>query len=328
MSAFRTTFDVPSFPFDVDHSTIILSVGSCFAQVMAEQMQQLKYRVTINPHGILYNPLSMSNALISYCQANDFIREDIIIEVDGLWHSFDHHGSISASSREQLISNMQMAYEEGRKAVLNAHLIICTFGTSFVFQLGESENVVANCHKLPASSFSRRMASSDEMYRAMLKAISTVRSINSTVRFLFTVSPIRHVRDGMVANMVSKARLIELCAQLSNNINDCHYFPAYELMMDDLRDYRYYAEDMIHPSQVAHRYIWQHFVSTCMDKHSAKIAEEISKLHKSLNHRPIHPSSPQHIEFIESIRKQLAKLKATYPSFDFTWEEGKLAELQ
>ncbi|MDH3648894.1 MAG: GSCFA domain-containing protein [Saprospiraceae bacterium] len=328
MSAFRTTFPIEPYPFQLSHDKVILTLGSCFAQDMGDRMLQAKFRITVNPGGILYNPCSIAQTLQSYTESTHESIATSLVEHNGLWHSLQHHGSISANSKIELLRNIKRAHKSGANASEDAHLVICTLGSSFVFRLAESDQIVANCHKLPASTFKRSLLDPEEIYEALHRSFSQLRSVNPSVNFLLTVSPVRHLRDGLIENSRSKAQLNYVCHRLCSHMSRCYYFPAYELMLDDLRDYRYYQDDMIHPTLLAQKYIWNLFASACLSPESLSMMRDLDRLHKVLGHKPIHRGSAQHRIFVENVIRQLQEMKASHPDIDFLREDHMLIALE
>ncbi len=288
----------------------ILLLGSCFADNIGAKFEEYYFQTTVNPFGTLYNPASIATAL------NHPTSSYTILHHNGLWHSMMHHGSFSCPNKEELLQRCEQSRQQLQDALKEATTIIVTFGTAWVYEM--DGQVVANCHKMPADRFVRRCLSVQEIVDIWQPIIQT----KPDKHWIFTVSPIRHLKDGLHANQISKAILLQaidhltqISTTLYHPIPSCtiHYFPSYEIMMDELRDYRFYAEDMVHPSPLAVEYIWQRFVETYM---SAATRDEMHVLHqlwRDRHHRFLHPDSPEAMAFAQRISERLTALRSHYP---------------
>ncbi|MBR1480495.1 MAG: GSCFA domain-containing protein [Paludibacteraceae bacterium] len=286
----------------------ILTLGSCFADSMAQRMNTCYLQVVANPFGTLYNPLSIAEAI----RMADLAPADIeaalpLVQHDGLWHSFAHHGAFSSARKEDLVSACTGAIETLRETLAKADLVIVTFGTAWIYE--RNGHVVANCHKLPADTFTRRRLTTDEI----LATWTPILQHYHDRRWLFTVSPIRHVRDGLHANSLSKAVLLLAVEQLVQNNSNAAYFPAYELLMDELRDYRFYDADLVHPSDTAVQYIWERFTQTWFDEQGRHQLDELHRLWLDEHHRVLHPDSHQARTFAARLAARRSALAALYP---------------
>lgn len=264
----QTTVDIKPSGWKIGYEDKILLLGSCFADEIGAQMAQRNMQVTCNPFGTLYNPLSIAQAL----STSSFP----LVEHDGLWHSMAHHGSFSRPTREETEQAVSDSVEVMQKALLEASVIIVTFGTAWVYEM--DGRIVGNCHKLPAERFRRRRLSVEEIVDTWQPIIARY----PDKRWLFTVSPIRHVKDGLHENQLSKATLLMAVEQLGD------YFPSYEILLDELRDYRFFADDLVHPSSLAVNYIWERFVETfCTNQTQNQMTIELKRW-KFEHHRPLH----------------------------------------
>lgn len=294
---FTTTVEIPRYPFTISHSRRGLLLGSCFAGEIGAKMAAAKLPVRVNPHGVLFNPASIGRAY------NDIITERIytteeLVENRGVWHSMQHHGSFSAATPDEVLSNInhitQTRYD----------YIIVTLGTAWVYEYrGE---IVANCHKLPSTEFVRRRLSVSECVEA-LSGIA-----RSGVDVIVTVSPVRHVKDGLAENSLSKAILRVAAAELAAQFDNVHYFPAFEIVTDELRDYRYYADDMVHPSRVAVDYVWKRFCEALFTTETRRLIAEIAKLNAALAHRPLHPESAEYAVFRAATETAIRNLEGEF----------------
>lgn len=313
---FRTLVDLPLGELTITHSDKILLLGSCFSENIGRQLVINKFGCDINPFGILYNPLSIANA-IKILQKNETFIPSQLFEYRGLYHSFMHHGSFSDSSSEKCLTmiNERLKSVQNQFASLN-HLLI-TFGTAYVYQYNETNEVVANCHKLPDNQFTRRLLSVDEIVQVYQPMITEMLNNNTELKILFSVSPIRHIKDGMHKNQLSKSTLLLAIDVLKELFpSSVFYFPSYEIVVDELRDYRFYADDMLHPSSVAVNYLWQSFVNSYLSKDTQQIMKEWSEINKALQHKPFHPESEQHKSFLTQIVLKIEQLKRKYPFLD------------
>ena len=308
-----TTIDIAPSAKKIGYGDKILLLGSCFADNIGAKFEEHYFQTTINPYGTLYNPASIAKAVLDMGYGLSGMG---LVEYNGLWHSMMHHGSYSGVDKEEVIARCEESRIQMREALQQASTVIVTFGTAWVYEY-EGE-VVSNCHKLPANRFVRRRLTVEEiveMWQPILAAMSDK-------HWIFTVSPIRHVKDGLHENQVSKSILLQAVdilismshtLSLSSPSSCISYFPSYEIMLDELRDYRFYAEDMVHPSQVAVDYIWQRFVDTYMTVETQNEMRALHQLWRDRHHRMLHPESPEAQQFAAHIKTRLQELQPRYP---------------
>jgi hypothetical protein len=321
--SFFTEINIPESPWKIDYSRKIMLLGSCFSENIGQKLLDLKFGVDMNPFGIVYNPESIANGLKILLEQRMFTANDLFQD-QGLWSSFYHHSRFSDVDRDVALEKINSRIALSSEFLSGADFLFVTFGTSWVFELKSTGRIVSNCHKVPASEFNRYRLSVTEItetYRALLDEIW---KINPGLKVVFTVSPIRHWKDGAVENQVSKAILLLAIDQLRKEFgaNKCGYFPAYELMMDELRDYRFYAEDMLHLSQVAVDYIFERFVKVLIAKESAEISKEIRKISKAFAHRPVNPNTNEFKHFLQQSLLLVTQLQELYPSVDLIQERN------
>jgi hypothetical protein len=311
----------------------MMLMGSCFTENIGQKLLDQKFDVDMNPFGILYNPESISNSLKILLEKRIFTEKDLFND-QGLWNSFYHHSRFSDIDQKVTLENINNRISSSHKFLKTADLLIITFGTAWVYELKNTGQIVSNCHKLPGSDFKRfrlKVHEITEVYRELLEEIW---KFNPAVKIIFTVSPIRHWKDGAVENQLSKATLLLAIDQLIRGFGNqvCGYFPSYEIMMDELRDYRFYAEDMLHLSPVATDYIFDRFSKVMISSESKEISKRILKLKKSMDHRPVNRGANEYKEFILSGIRQIEKLNFDFPTIDFTSEriyfEQELAHFQ
>lgn len=290
-----TSVDIAPSARQIGYGDKILLLGSCFADNIGAKFSEHYFQATINPFGTLYNPASIAAAITN-------VGNSQLVEHNGLWHSMMHHGAFSDKDKEQLIARCEQSRALLQRALMEASTVVVTFGTAWVYEM--EDRVVANCHKLPANRFTRRCLTVNEIVEMWQPIVASM----PDKHWIFTVSPIRHVKDGLHANQISKAILLQAVDQLGQS-----YFPSYEIMMDELRDYRFYAEDMVHPSAVAVEYIWQRFVDTYMNKDTQTEMRVLNQLWRDNQHRMLHPDTDEARTFVQRLAERKAQLQQRYP---------------
>jgi hypothetical protein len=300
----------------VQYGDELVLLGSCFAAEMAQRLAERKMLAHNNPIGILYNPMSILN-VFELLNVQFEISDEGLIRHNGIWHSFFHHGQFSHPDQRVLKDRISKAHEATLNGLLKAKWLILTFGTAFIYRHIEREMVVGNCHKLPSKSFKRERISLMECVQAVEKTIQIARSINPNLSVLCSVSPIRHQRDGFIENQRSKATLLLAVDQVCNRMERVHYFPSYEIMMDDLRDYRFYAKDLIHPNEVAVDYIWHLFSEAIIDDETKDRIARIEKINLARQHRQIHAQSPEIQVFANKHLEKIVALQNELPMISF-----------
>ncbi len=310
---FRTRLPTQVLPFSINHHDRILCLGSCFAQHIGRRLQASKFQLQLNPFGILYNPFSLHQGLQRLLD-NQLFTANELFEYQGQWHSFAHHGAFSAASPEAALASINESFEKASTQLSKAKLLILSWGSARVFRHLASDSIVGNCHKLPGQDFRRESLDMVAIVEAWQDLLLRLQAHNPQLQVVVTVSPVRHLRDGLVDNQRSKSCLLLAAAQLEEQLDFVHYFPAYELLMDDLRDYRFYAEDMAHPSEQAVEYIWSYFKSAALAAESLALLPKIDQIRAAAQHRAFDVSSVQHQAFL---RKQLEKIERLEREYDF-----------
>jgi hypothetical protein len=317
---FRTIIPILESNFPIDYQSKIMSLGSCFAVNIAEKLDYYKFQNTCNPFGILFHSLAIEK-LIDYAVSQKQFTENDVFFHNERWHCFDVHSDLSNSNQEELLSNLNAIVKSTKLQLLNASHIIITYGTSWVYCEVATNNIVANCHKVPQKQFSKEILSTEAIEKSIKNILDLIQKVNSKATIIFTVSPVRHLKDGFVENQRSKAHLITAIHQILQseicNLNAAIYFPSYEIMMDELRDYRFYAEDMIHPNQVAIEYIWQRFSETFISNESHLIMKEVETIQKGLQHRPFNSNSESHQQFLSKLNDKIVQLQSKFPQIQF-----------
>ena len=319
---FTTPIEIPTSPARITHKSNIILAGSCFAENIGGKLAERKFNICINPFGILYNPLSITAMLERIAKCELFTAESPeIFKHNEKWHSHLHHGDFSRSTKEELLTGINAAIDVAHKKVSTCDYVILTLGTAYAYYLNSNNNIVGNCHKLPGNLFTRRMLDISEIVAAMTNTMELYTAANPDIKFIFTVSPIRHLRDGAHDNQKSKGTLLLAIDKIMKQFpHNTHYFPAYEIMLDELRDYRFYAADMVHPSQVAVDYIWEKFGSSWFTGETHGINREIEDINKAIGHKPYDPQASAYKQFLKNTLNRIETVLEKHPGLDFEKE--------
>ncbi len=317
---FRTTISLRPSGLDLDHSQRGLMIGSCFSEHICDRMRRAGFRVAQNPFGIMFNPASICSVLRRLASGEHYAESDLT-EEDGRWFSFDFHGDFASRSAEQAVVGMNRAIDTGAEALQNADYVVLTLGTAWVYRLADGR-VAANCHKMPQSMFRRELLSVGQIVDVLSQSVE---STMAGKRVVLTVSPVRHVGDGLDGNFLSKATLRVAAARLAERYPAVSYFPAYEILCDDLRDYRFYDSDMVHPSPVAVEYIWQQWAEWALAHSARQPAFEAERISTAARHRPSDPDSEEYRRFCRSMLERLDRLAAVYPQVNWDAWRGDFA---
>ena len=316
---FRTQIPIPKSNYPIDYNATIMSLGSCFAVNMAEKLDYFKFKNSCNPVGILFHPLAIEKLIDFAVSEKQFTEKDIFFHNER-WHCFDVHSDLSNSSRDELLESLNAIIKSTNQQITESTHFIITYGTSWVYRNIESDSIVANCHKVPQKQFKKELLSIEEIEKSIANTLKLIHAVNPKCKITFTVSPVRHIKDGFVENQWSKANLISAIHSVLktehcklNNV----YFPSYEIMMDELRDYRFYAEDMLHPNQVAIDYIWKRFKETTISETAFAVMDKVESIQKSLSHKPFNPNSESHLKFETKVRENITKLENQYSFMKF-----------
>ncbi len=298
MNSFRTEVFPEKATFEIYPDNTVLLLGSCFAQNIGGYLQQHAFNTKVNPFGVLYNPLSVFNAINLLLNKEKYTEFDLY-HYNSQWLSFDHYSAFSHYNKNTCLDNINKHFIESKEFIATTKFLFITFGTSWAYKLNENNRLVANCHKIPANKFKRFFISKDEIIEYFENTLNLLSKTCKDLQIIFTVSPIRHWKEGASENQVSKSNLILAVNSLTKTHQNVSYFPAYEIMMDDLRDYRFYNSDMLHPNEQAIKYIWLRFSETFFSTKTINYLKETERLIKALNHKPVNPKSKNHIEFLK-----------------------------
>jgi hypothetical protein len=313
---FRTKIPIKQAEPRIDYESKLFLIGSCFVENIGKKLDFYKLQHIQNPFGILFHPLAIAKFFQKIAESSPYTEQDIFQHHER-WHCFDAHSSLSNPNAEGLLENLNSTLQNAREFLQESSHVVITLGTAWSYVHLETEKTVANCHKIPQKLFRKELQYSEEIQRALQGVLKDLRQLNSKVEVIFTVSPVRHIKDGFVENKRSKAHLISAVHQICEENDKTQYFPSYELMMDELRDYRFYAEDMLHPSQTAIDYIWERFTETWFLEASFSILKEVENIQKGLAHRPFNANSEAHSRFLENLKSQILALQKQYPHLDF-----------
>lgn len=326
---FQVPINIKRLEPPLNYKDKILLTGSCFTEHIGNYLMDVKFKALQNPNGILFEPLGVCNSLVSYIE-NRMYNKDDLFYLDEAWHSWQHHSRFSNTDADACIKNINASQEEAHLFLKEADWLIITLGSAFVYKLAADTtlatsttkvgNTVVNNHKAPTQNFIKHLSTIDDIITALDGTIYRLFQFNRKLKIIFTISPVRHIRDGVMENNRSKARLIEAVHHLVNKFNRLYYFPAYELVIDVLRDYRFYDIDMAHPNYAATQFVLEKFSETCMDESTQKLSEEIRKIVISYNHKSFNPTSSQHQKFLQAQLEKVTVLQQQHPYLDFERE--------
>ena len=316
----RTTFRLEPSSRKITYEDRVMFIGSCFASAIGSQMEIGHMPVMINPAGAVFNPISVCNTLDSITNRKQFLIDDLHF-YEGTWLSFYHYTDFSSDDPIKVLDKINRRLEDAYEHLKHARFLFITFGTARVYKLKKSDLVVSNCHKIPSEQFESKLLTIDEIVSVWNAQLDKLKFLFPDLNVIFTVSPVRHWKDGAHGNQISKSILFVALDELQKHKTSPGYFPAYELLMDDLRDYRFYNEDMLHPSIEAITYIWEAFAKCYLDNNTLNNWREIGKITRAVNHRLNTDSSIKIKSFAERMLKQITELKIKFPSIDFSREE-------
>ncbi len=317
---FMLDINITSPEQKISYRDNIFVMGSCFTEHIGGRLAQLKFSILQNPNGILFDPLSVCKSLESYIHCKQYQNEDLF-QLNELWQSWQHHSIFSGPVQEKVLFNINQSQQSAHAFLQKANWLIITLGSSFSYHLADNNEPVANCHRAPAKWFHKQMTGIDEMHKSLESCLSELFQFNPSLKIIFTVSPVRHIRDGVIENNRSKAKLIETVHRLIDESDNMYYFPAYELVIDVLRDYRFYDIDLVHPNYAATEFVFEKFVEYFINKEDLSIMEEIKDIVKAFKHKPFQPSTQAHRKFMESYLSKIKHFQQRYPAIDLGVEE-------
>jgi hypothetical protein len=313
---FTTKIPISKSTSPIDYNSKILSLGSCFAENIGDKFQYFKFQITTNPFGIIFNPVAIENLVSRVVNSKKYTENDIFFH-NNLWHCYEVHSELSHPDKETFLTNLNLKIQQSHNLIIQSTHSIITYGTSWVYRNKQSGKIVANCHKVPQTEFDKEILSPQVIEQSIKNTVDLIQKVNPNCHFIFTISPVRHIKDGFIENNISKSHLIAAIHSSNFQLPASSYFPSYEIMMDELRDYRFYAEDMLHPSQMAIDYIWERFSENYISTTCFPIMQEIETIQKGLAHRPFNPDSASHQEFSKNLIKKMNTLASKFPQIQF-----------
>lgn len=314
---FTTKIPIAKSHHPIDYSSRILLLGSCFSENIGGKFEYYKFQTTINPFGIIFNPVSIEKILSRSINLEYFTEKDIFY-YNERWHCYEVHSDVSNENKEVFLEMLNTILQATNNQITKLTHLIITYGTSWVYSLKSGNEVVANCHKVPQKEFSKAILSVEVIEASIDNTLDLIRKINPKCNVIFTVSPVRHIKDGFVENQRSKAHLITaIHSTIESELSSVNYFPSYEIMMDELRDYRYYAADMLHPNQVAVDYIWERFCECAISEVSYGTMDTVRTIQKGLAHRPFKVASEIHQQFLASLQQKIIMLQKEFSFIEF-----------
>lgn len=314
---FRTEIPINKSDFPIDYHSKLLLLGSCFAENIGDKFQYYKFQTIVNPFGIIFNAVSSEKLIKRVVEKNYFTERDIFFHND-LWHCYEVHSELSNTNKEEFLDNLNAIIKSTNQQINDLTHCFITLGTSWVYRNNTSKEIVANCHKVSQKEFTKELLSINQIEESLQSIISLFHSINPNVRFIFTVSPVRHIKDGFFENNVSKGNLFSAIHKIVNCKSNTEYFPSFEIIMDELRDYRYFEKDMLHPNQLAVDYIWEKLTHAFFSTDTLKILLEIDSIQKGLAHRPFNPDTKAHQMFLADLDSKIKLLKEKYQFLNFS----------
>ncbi len=317
MEVFRSILANRKWDFKISYPSSHFLIGSCFSEHIGNKLSIAKFSTLLNPFGILYHPDPIARTLNRLLEGDKYTENDLRFENDR-FISFDHHGVFNHPDKKKVLSTINLDFDKGKKALASADFIYITWGTANGYQLKESDQkIVSNCHKIAAKEFKKVRSMPDRIIDEYRVLFTKLFKVNPTTKIILSVSPVKHLKDGIIENNLSKAVLLLAADQLAKEFNNVHYFPSFDLLQDDLRDYRFYAKDMAHPNEVAIDYIWNYFQENLLSKETKNLLKKIYSIQQALEHRPLHPENESHKNFVEQTNKRIVELEKEFSFLDF-----------
>lgn len=322
---FHLDFAIKKLPHPINHQHKLLLMGSCFTENIGAKLNSYKFNTLLNPNGILFNPVSVADALQDYIDDKEFSEKDLFSLNEG-WHSWKHHSRFSDLTIENALTKINASTSQAHKFLKQANVLMITLGSAWTYIFTNKAtnategNVAANNHKAPADWFVRKLMEPENVQQVLEAVIKRLLVFNPALQIIFTISPVRHVREGVVENTRSKAVLVQAVHRLVDACSHLYYFPAYEIVLDDLRDYRFYSEDLVHPNYYATQYVWEKFVDACMNEKTKLLMEEVYAILGAYQHKPFNPSTAAHKTFLQTFFERTDKLQTQNPSLDLSKE--------
>jgi len=303
---FRTKITDINYDLEIDYKSNLMFLGSCFTENIGNKLKEVKFNVDINPFGILYNPISVANSLNNLIEKKQFTEKDVFY-FNERWNSYSHHSRFSNTNKKDTLKNINTRLNKSIDFLKHTDYLFITFGTSWIYELAKTNKVVSNCHKVPAKEFNKRILNVNEITEIYYDLIKSLQIINKNLKIIFTISPVRHLKDGFIENNISKSILRVAINNIIKSNSNCYYFPAYEILIDDLRDYRFYEDDLLHPNKTAVEYIFNFIGNSFFSEETFNLFNKIKKIVQAKLHLPFNSNSNEYFKFI---KKNLNNIEA------------------
>ncbi len=313
---FTTKVPIEKYQSPIDYNSKIVSIGSCFSENIAKKFDYFKFENVVNPFGIIFNPISIEKIIFRIVNKVEFTEKDIFFHNES-WHCYEVHSELRHENKEEFLDNLNSILESTNNQLTKSTHFIITYGTAWVYKLKTTNQVVANCHKVAQNQFDKEILSVEIVENAIENSISLIQKVNPDCNFIFTISPVRHIKDGFVENQRSKSYLITALQSVICNLKFLNYFPSYEIMMDELRDYRFYADDMLHPSQQAIDFIWGRFFENYVCEKEFATMNQVCEIQRALQHKPFNPNSESHQLFLSKLQDKIMAIQQKNPQITF-----------
>ncbi|MEM9857617.1 MAG: GSCFA domain-containing protein [Bacteroidota bacterium] len=319
---FRTELSILKAPFSISHTSRIMTLGSCFSDEIGRYFSHYKFNTLVNPYGVIFNPLSLFRLITKTIDLKSPAKDSYVVS-EGLYKHLDFHSNFSATSLSKLEERIVSTTHQTHNFLKKADILVVTLGTAVAYEYLKTSSIVANCHKIPQSEFKQSVITTDSIRAAFDDLVVKMRAFNRNLKIIFTVSPVRHIKDTLETNSVSKATLRTSCNDLVGEFSNVTYFPSYEIMLDDLRDYRFYKADMLHPNRTAIEYIWSKFSEAYFSERTQVLIEKWKKIRKAIDHKPLGTNSEAHQRFVY---ETISKVEGFSTMFDVSEELNSLRE--
>lgn len=319
-AAYRTTFDVDENDFKIGYQEKTLLVGSCFTKHIGQRLIDYKFQALRNPFGVIFNPISLANNLKTLINEKLY-KEEQLTSFENNYFNFDFHGSFRNKDKNKCLEKINQQVSDGHAYLSDCNFLFISFGTAWVYKYNETNTIVANCHKLPQNLFSKSLLEIDDIVTKYNELLKEIKKKNPEMHVCFTLSPVKHWKDGAINNQLSKATLLVAIHQIVKENDNCSYFPAYELIIDDLRDYRFYTEDMLHPNKQAISYIWEFFKQSYIDRDAYALMKTIANVRKASEHIPLHTSSDAFKRFVKEQLSIIQGIEVHHKHINMTVEK-------
>lgn len=316
MENFRTVLALRNWDFSIEYPSSHFLIGSCFSEHIGEKLSRSKFRTTLNPFGILFHPFPIARVLGRMMENQAYSDEDLEFN-DDRYISYDHHGHFNHTDKNLALSRINETFEKGKKALENADFIYITWGTANAYTHIKQNKVVSNCHKVNAAEFKKERSSVADIVSKYRELVKQIIAFNPKAKIIFSVSPVKHLKDGIIENNLSKSTLLLAANELERKFDNVYYFPSFDILQDDLRDYRFYSKDMAHPNEIAIEYIWNYFKQSLWTKKTQELNKRIIGIQQALEHRPLHPENEAHQLFLKDNKKKIAQIEQEFPFLSF-----------